>query len=130
MSKLEKLKEIFFLFAKDNYNEGPSISFIDLKFVINELKIEIKENELQMEFDNLFDPEKDEDGNPIKDQDRFISYDQFYTLMTKLQEKKDTYEATLYGLQHLDKEGKGLIDGRYFRYLMNQYGEKMPVEDI
>jgi Ca2+-binding EF-hand superfamily protein len=130
MSKLEKLKEIFFLFAKDGSDGVPGITYKDVKFVVQELKVDIKDNELQMEFDNMFDLERDEEGNVRDDQDKLMLFDDFYKLMLKLQAKKDVYETTLYGLQHLDKEEKGFIDIKYFRYLMNQYGEKMPVEDI
>jgi Ca2+-binding protein (EF-Hand superfamily) len=124
MSNLENLKEIFFLFAKDGSDGAPGITINEFRFVVKELGFDIKENELQMMFEEAAG-EREESG-----MEKVLLFDEFYQAMSKLMAKKDSYEAVMNGFKHLDKEGKGYLDVRYFRYLMNQYGEKMPLEDI
>jgi Ca2+-binding EF-hand superfamily protein len=125
MSKLENLKEVFFLFAKDGSDGAPGLTILEFKFILKELGFEnIKENEVQMMFEEAA-AERDE-----ADTEKMITFDEFYVAMTKLLAKKDSYESIMNGFKHLDKEGKGDLDVKYFRYLMNQYGEKMPLEDI
>lgn len=51
MSKLNNLKEIFFLFAKDG-SDGLGINLERLKYVIKEYEIDIKDNAIEMLFEN------------------------------------------------------------------------------
>ena len=87
MAKLENLKEIFFLFAKDG-SDGLGINFDRLKYVAKEYELDIKDNELEMLFEKEFVVEEDENAETeqpkIDLKENALNFDQFYHLMTEI----------------------------------------------
>jgi Ca2+-binding EF-hand superfamily protein len=123
--KLDNLKEVFFLFAENDRDGMPTISIKQLKFMNDEMNLGLTENELDAEFDKVA---MQGDENPTEEEqqpdvtiEKRLTYEQFYAMMKNLLSKTESYETVRKGLTHLDKEGKGLLDARYFRFLLDQY---------
>ncbi len=122
---LESIMQTFNVYASkpENMDLVPGKSGItvrDLKFVLEEMgEAKISEFELQELFNRM-----------DSKQEGLISFEQFYNVMSTKRQGQELFETVLNGFRYLDKEGKGYIDVNEFRYLMSQFGEKFPLDEI
>jgi len=121
---LESILQTFNVYASKPENQdlvpGKSgITVKDLKFVLEEMGQKVTEFELQELFNRM-----------DSKQEGLISFEQFYNVMSGKLMGQELFETVLNGFKYLDKEGKGFIDVNEFRYLMSQFGEKFPLDEI
>jgi Ca2+-binding EF-hand superfamily protein len=120
---LDKLEEVFFLFASSDENGTSLIGINQLKKINDELELGLTENEIDAEFEKFTSPSDEGQEGEITEAmiNKQLNYDKFYKLMKTILQKRETYETVYKGLNHLDKSGKGFIDNTYFRYLLMTY---------
>ena len=121
---LESIMQTFNVYASkpENMDLVPGktgITVRDLKFVLEEMGEKVTEFELQELFNRM-----------DSKQEGLISFEQFYNVMSSKRQGQELFETVLNGFRYLDKEGKGYIDVNEFRYLMSQFGEKFPLDEI
>lgn len=118
----ETLAQIFNVYASRNEPSKPGVNEItvkDLKYVLEDLGQKVTEVDLHDLFNKMDTETKG-----------YITFNQFYTVMSEKLKGQELYETVLNGFKYLDRENKGYMDVNEFRYLMASFGEKFPLDEI
>lgn len=116
--EIEEFREAFLLFAKDR-DEEKKITVKELKFVMEELEMPMKDDKLEEWFREM-DPA--ESGA--------IDFATFLKGVGRQILQVPSIEEVMEGFKYLDKDGLGYLTVKEFRYLLASYGEKMSLDDI